>query len=531
MSLFGKLFNVNNFLFWFSICLISNSVFFYYNLENSNKTPKGKLFSITGDAIHYVYPAENVCNGKDYSFFTDENTKVKEGAGYSNVIADNANIQDIDKGMCYAFRTPGFAFIFIPLRLFFSFNTTLLIILLLQVLLSAYTKYLLAKLGYKLVDKEIAFYLLIIALNISSYTVSLNNLFFTESFALSFLIISIYLFFRFLTVKDTKTLLFSGLFFMEVIFLRPFMAPFYVLFVLLIFYNTQPFFRKSCFYILLFSIPLIITDGAWSIRNYVKTEKFIPLASTLGGAKFANKSAVEQWKLTQSFGKTCEWWDDYNNPIKWFMDSSHTKKPNELFPNYIFGARYNTDSIIEAKKLYLLSENHTIPKHDRLSYEIHSATIIRNIREDYKSTYPFKYYVLSRLKLLKEFINQPIDHPLITAKYPLNVINVFSEGFVDYFVFFWGSISLFWGLFHFRRNINMYILISIPLFIFLLFPIILQSQESRELYLAFPFLLLIGVLSLTEVTMKPILKKLFWSALSIVLLIGALFHTLECIHF
>lgn len=112
--------------------------FFYYNLENLN-VPKDKFYKIEGDAPQYVYSAENVVQGKDYTFFK---TNSKDYIFKSNFSTD------YDKGIYYAFRTPGFAFIYILLRFAFSFNTTLVIILLLQIVLSAIAKYLLAKLGF-----------------------------------------------------------------------------------------------------------------------------------------------------------------------------------------------------------------------------------------------------------------------------------------------------------------------------------------------------------------------------------------------
>lgn len=318
----------------------------------------------------------------------------------------------------------------------------------------------------------------------------------------------------------------SGLFLTEVIFLMPFMAPFYLFFVILIYYNLRPRVKKYLLYVMLFSVPLILAESVWTIRNYIKTDQFIPFAATKGEDKLFNKSIYEQIELTKNCGKTFEWWVN-DSPMKWFADSLDMRHPGKIFPKYIVKPGHIADSIIRAKKYYQLSKDTLIPLNERIRYESLSACIIRNIRENYKNNYPIKYHIMSRLKLLIDFINQPIKRPLISIKYPLNVVSVYLEAFICYFTFFWGCISLLWGLFHFRKNPNAALVLSIPIFIFILFPVIFQFREYREMYMAFPFLLFAGICSLTEVKLKPLFKKIYISAVLAAFVFYAVYYTIN----
>jgi hypothetical protein len=513
-----KIFSINNWVLWIFICLLSNSIFFYNNLQNLH-IPAGDLYAIGGDAGQYIYSAENVYQGKEFTFFK---TNDKDYIFLSNTALD------YDKGIYYAFRTPGFAFLYLPLRLLFSFKYTLVIILLIQVLLSAIAKYVFAKLCLKLINKEVIFYSIIVLLNIAGYPVFYNNLFYTESFAFSFFVLSINFFLKFLESHNEKELLFSGLFFMEVVFLRPFMAIYYLFFIVVLYFNLKLKLRKYLFYLMVYSLPLITVESIWVIRNYIKTSTFIPLSKTKSENEFHNKAINEFQKLTESSGRTIEWWIKMS-PMKWFMDSLDKRDPDLLLPNYIYPPAYNPDSIISAKKYYILSRDTMINRSIRTEYELRSANIIANINGYYKSHYPIRYYIVSRVRLLIDFINQPIVGASIPSN-PFSILRIFVESLVCYFAFFWGSISLFLGIYNYRKNAKVMLFISIPIFIYVLFPIIMQFREWRELYLAFPFLLFSGVCSLAENKLKPFYKKIYISAVLIAVIFYAGYYTINVVN-
>lgn len=511
-----RLFSIQNWLIWIFLSVVINIVFFYYNLGNL-KIPEGKLFEISGDAIQYVSSAENVYQGKDFTFFK---TNDKDYIFFSNAA------KDFDKGIYYAFRMPGFAFIYIPLRYIFSLESTLMLIVLLQVLLSAVSKYIFALLCYKLIKKKVVFYVLIAGVNLTGYMVLFNNYLFTESFALSFLIFSIYLFYKFLESRNKWSLFFSGLFLMELIFLRPFMAPFYLFFVTILFIYLRPKIRQWFIYTIVFSSSLVLAESIWVVRNYLKTKELIVLAASTREDNFRNKSVLEQFVLTRHCGITCEWWIN-ESPVKWFRDSLDHRKPETVFPRYIFSNGFNQESMIMAKKSYLLSKDTLLLSSVRLYNELLSAQLIRNIRNNYNSNYPIRYHLLSRFKLLVGLINQPLVRSLTSIRYPLNVISTFLDALICYFIFIWGSLSLVWYFFQYRRNFIMLLLGSVPIFILFLFPFVIQSMEHREMTLAFPFLFFVGVCNLTEIRTRPLLKKIYVFSITIAFTLYAIYYTVN----
>ena len=94
-----------------SFCLIINLLFFHFGLE-LNGLSWQNIYKISGDSIDYIQSVENLLNGEGFTFFkTSEDT-----AFVSNFVNPN----EYNLGIYYAFRSPGFAFFYLPLRWIFN---------------------------------------------------------------------------------------------------------------------------------------------------------------------------------------------------------------------------------------------------------------------------------------------------------------------------------------------------------------------------------------------------------------------------
>ena len=101
-------------------------MFFHFGLEPNGLT-WDNVYKIEGDAIDYVQSVENLLNGKCFTFFkTSEDTKF-----VSNFVTHN----EFNLSIYYAFRSPGFAFFYLPLRVFLSQHFALIGFLFLQIII------------------------------------------------------------------------------------------------------------------------------------------------------------------------------------------------------------------------------------------------------------------------------------------------------------------------------------------------------------------------------------------------------------
>ena len=112
--------------------------------------PQGEFYKISGDSDDYINSVESLKKGDGFIFFkTSEDT-----AFVSNFIPEG----EYNESVLYTFRSPGFALFYYPLRFILSKKNALISILILQLLLTAFAKYLIADLGF-VVTKRNGFFL------------------------------------------------------------------------------------------------------------------------------------------------------------------------------------------------------------------------------------------------------------------------------------------------------------------------------------------------------------------------------------
>src|SRR4051812_36913338 len=243
----------SNWKFWLALALLVKTIFFIFKIlepgESYNYYPQ--VFALGGgDSNSYIQPIENLLtNG---SYYDD-------------------------------YRMPGYGWLYFVLRLMLPMTGALNMMVIIQLILSAISVYVLALIARKIFQRDSCFYVCFFLYLISTFVSLYDYQLLTESFCTSALIFSTYFL---LTANEAKgKLLLSGLFLTWSIFLRPVMAPILLIFGIYFFFKIE---RKKTgpsssqwSKLFVFMIPLILIDGSWVLRNYCKYKEVIPLTRSV----------------------------------------------------------------------------------------------------------------------------------------------------------------------------------------------------------------------------------------------------------
>lgn len=229
----------------FFICLLFSTGDFVFNNFVFKNNTWDDLTTFKGDEIGYVMSAESFFNGGDHYFY-----RTDQRAFTSNFIEEG----DYDLGMYYAFRTPGYSFVYLPLRLFFSLENTLIAILFLQVFLISITKYIICITIYKFCEKSVVSLICgLILTNLFLFISYYNSCFLTEPLSIFFLVISFWT----LSKSEIKSIwwgyLLGGFFLLIAALLRPFLFAVFPIYL-------KPFFRKR-YCIFLYQLLFLLEGG------------------------------------------------------------------------------------------------------------------------------------------------------------------------------------------------------------------------------------------------------------------------------
>jgi len=473
-------------IFYILLSIIINFILLYvcnlYNNPNPNK-----IYFLLGDANGYIGGCEDLyCHG-------------------TYMIND------------YASRMPGMSLIYMPLRFLFSKHITLTLFIIIQTLLSAISTYLLAVIAEKIFKSKKIFLCVFILYLFCTHVKNYNNYLLSESLATSTLIISLFYLIKFSEKRFFYHLLLSGVFITWSIFLRPFILPMLAIFTIYIFIFIN---KNRIRNIILFVLPFIIIETLWISRNYYLTSQIIPLQTA---GPFTDKYDYYSSKFIKSFGMNAS-----GDEQAWFLNDKIIKdfkkvRPNDnIFSKNIFNDSLNLDSLKLARYYLWQGENETFNRPTREYYYQKSNNILKKFINSHSF---FTTEISSRFILLYKFLNQPIGAPLISVKYPFNVILVFFDSFLNYFIILSGYLSLFYLFYKFKRNFKIIILICfMPAFILIFFPFYLQFIEARELTLAFPFLCILSVYMFIE-----FYKKYKWKTILIYFIFFSVLSINSCI--
>jgi hypothetical protein len=468
------------------------------------KSEWSDFIKVGGDGLQYIESAENLLSGGDHAYFRTDKNYLK-----SNYINDG----DFDKGIYFAFRTPGYAFVYLPMRSFLDKENALFGMLMLQLLMNTFSKFLICLLVLKFSKRSlIATGIALFSVNFVFFFATYNDVFLTEPIAFFFLIFSFYLLEVF---KGNWSILLAGICLVEAVLLRPFLLPFFGLYCLMVFLYSKEkkvsiFFGKKC---LLFIISMIIFLFGWGIRNYNKTNEIILLSKTLGWQNYTNKGFKEIINFSHNIGANHEWWVSKHLP-HWYINEA-SKLDLKTFSRIASLPDSLQEKILDSKSYYFHSIDSTkYSLLERKCFEDSAGYSLGEVNNYVLSSHG-EYKPLIFFETMFCYSTTPAVTPFIDLKYPFNVVSVYFECFLNRFIVMIGLIG---GIFLLFKKRESFVLKFIILTVFCLIGLFsfLGINESREIYISsflgvIPFSLFLGHL---------IVKKRYLLIFGLSLLVG-----------
>lgn len=499
----------------FFTCLIFTGGHFYFKNFVFQKNSIQELLSLGGDEVGYVNGSESFFKGGDHYFYRTDKRPLK-----SNFIKDG----EYDLGLYYCFRTPGYSFVFMPLRIFLSYEQTLIAILFLQVFLISVIKFLICLLAYRFCEKsKLALVISLIVTNLFLFTSRYNDDFLTEPFAISFLVLSFWFLLKAEKTARFSLFGFSGILFLIAAMLRPFLLPVLSIYCFIYLQKNKFNFIKTAFskQVLFFVLPTVLFLGGWAIRNYDKTGEVILVAKTTEWDNYTNKGFQQALSLVKNIGADHVWWS-HENLTNWYIN------------------RKSKLDILSFKRIASLPDEHIIRLRESRSFCLKSLDSL-NLSLKVRKQYELKAEVL--LLPVNSYINGnnfyglviPVETFFANMKvpsesffrrfdnfYPFNVIITWAEFWFNRFVLLLGLIG---GVYFLIKGTNK----TVKLFVWTqLFVIGFFSyygvREIREVYIPSVLSLLPASMFLSELIKSK--RFLILSVMFFVVAILAYYDTL-----
>ncbi len=476
-NLVSRLPHPGKWIFWIFVALLFKSALFIYKVNEPTNFPNSTYTQTfareTGDCRSYIDPIE---------------TYLKDGRYYSEL-----TFYSIGTEVQYGdYRMPGYGAVYYLLRLFLEQAAALNALVMLQLILSSVSVYVLALLALRIFKSNSYFYVTYFLYLTSSF-VSLNDqVLATESFCVAALIFSLY----FLTDPSKKktSLILSGLFLTWCIFLRPVMVPLLILFMLYLLLFDGFRLRltsERVVKILIFLVPFILIDGYWIYRNYVHHKGIYPLTVSPYYHGVEDSILGSVFKFMQSYGGSIVWWKS-TNEINYFMPKSEVTGVE--FPGSIFNNTFNMDSLALVRKLIVEVEQPGISADEYSAKTERVKGMLNRFAESIRENNSFTYYIGSRIKCLKSFLvhsgsNALFEKPASQLSIPQMLLKLYSS--VLYWLIliagFAGCVLL---LLNFRDHPSWVFVTLICLYLSFVFPLLLKLDEVRYFVPAYAMLVL-----------------------------------------
>ncbi|MCH2043339.1 MAG: hypothetical protein MK212_04305 [Saprospiraceae bacterium] len=438
-------------------------------------------FRCTGDSNTYLVRAGNIVDHWEYAWHQDD-----QGAYIP-----------------YIGRMPGYEAFIVPFRFFITDKDTLVFVLgTLQLIIGFIAGIMLGLLFFKLTGRKLLTYLLVLFYSANTYILVFDITILSESLGVSFFIFSVSLFFNFIDdPQRTRSLWGSGAFLCWAIFLRPYFAPFAIIFSLYMLYHWRKMqygsFMKLVKNGFLFASTLIVFESLWITRNYVYRGEFIPLVKTNFYAEHnINDITKALFRFTQAFGGDIVYWNP-DAEITYFFDDVHLDGEKtasslgiEALPSYIYSDVITKEKLeqvrADIKSYYEMEEG---SGKERAKQEI--VERIDSYTEHFKANHVWDYQVSARLRLSKSFVAHTGTYNISKLSFSKqNIIQkVFKLAYIAYYLLtiLLGIFAVFY--FIWKRDHGLLILIST--YMFLLCPLVLRMIEYRYALIGYPFLILL----------------------------------------
>lgn len=252
----------------------------------------------------------------------------------------------------YAGRMPGYAALYLSIRPFANQTNTLFLIILIQTILGGIGAFYLAKSAYILFKHKRAFIIAYLLSFLYPVSVFFDYQTMTEGLSISLLSIAIYVTIKGIQQSKLWMLAFAGLLLTWIVFLRPFLGLLLPSWGLYILWKTQSDMLGKLKTAAVFSIPFILMIGAWTYRNHIQFNQFIPLQTPghISYGKIYSKGWGEIRKLIRAWGGETAYFEP-GSEAEWFRkDVAADKMP--VATNFYDNKPFSEEDMVALRALY-----------------------------------------------------------------------------------------------------------------------------------------------------------------------------------
>jgi hypothetical protein len=486
----------SKYLIWIGIALLVKTAFFLLKADvasDLNKYYKSIAFD-GGDATSYIEPMEHLIRNGEYGIAPYD---------YQNTLM----ISKFDD-----FRMPGYGALYFILRLVFEQSTALNTMIIIQLLCSAISVYVLGLIAVKLFGKEIFFYVTYFINLISTYVSIFDGSLMTESLCTSSIIFSIYLMLK----GGNKNYLFAGILTGWATFMRPVFLPLLFIYVLYIFIRhiqREGKFKPAVFAsVFILCVPFLIADGCWTYRNYKKYNRIIPLTKSLNYTGIDDSYHAALFAFMNSFGGSNVHWQP-GSEITFFKELSNEVKVRKYgeIPAYIYTKKFNYDSLVNIRNLVRQMESDTVSLEKKKVIDKILISKLNAYTLSVQEEKPFLFYIGSRFVYLKTFfLHSGTGNLFRKASFELNKAELMIKVFYSLLyvlVAFTGFFTLVFLFFKGFRDTNLLFISCCGLYSSLVFPLVMKMDEFRYFVPSYPIFVLATAFTLTGIYLKFLQRR------------------------
>jgi len=477
--------------FLFLLCFLIKLASILYLLQLTHCYPgadfrhRGFIAWLAGDTPTYLEPIDNYLEKGEFYFTNAASEKVYIGRGPY-------------------YGAPYFLF-----RLFFNQTVSYNLFAFLQIALAS-----LAVLYYCLLCRAVvinsrqrnsgsdnsrlsgnlSFWLCYILFNVSLNATVWDNQLWTESMHISLFGFFAYHYFNYITLRTRKSFFYSSLFLALIVSIKPIFSLLYIGVVIELLFlsrnrgqqlsqwgvRTFVNFVRDGF---IFSIPLLLLTAPWTIRNFVKYKRMVPVQEFY--AYHSNSATLAYSNFLRAWGGSVVHWDKRSAGC--YFEPSPLEECEYVFPDYVFTKNFSMKDIEEVRNDFI-----------RFQHDLHNKALedtvaqkFNHLTQSFKNEKPFFYYVITPLLCAKKMIFHSGSYYLPIGKNstcykPYQMLLKLSQSALYYLFLIFG----WWGLLKMMRVKGMLLCASLPFFLILLMCFYLRATEFRYFDTTNPFFIL-----------------------------------------
>jgi len=417
-----------------------------------------------------------------------------------NLLRHGTYAQDLARLDTYAGRTPGYGVVYGALRLVASPGPAADGVVVLQLLLSLFSLYCLARLAQQASQRDEAFQWTVLLYAANTFTTVFDIRLLTESFATSALIIGIYLLARAHRQSSYAELLGAGAWLAWAVFLRPFLAPllgllvggYAALAVLPAARRVPARRRRYALGATLLGLPFLLADSAWLGRNWAWYHRPVPLQSSIWAGYKTAPGLEELTIFIGTIGEEPAWWNA-SNDIAWFY-----KPMAETAPNFCGQASklappaFTYDSLLLVRCRLVLAQDPARPQAARQAAMSQAVRALATYSRAYRRHRPFRALVVAPLKLAYYLIfAHPGDYVFQRPFAELSPLKKTLKILVHlWYLFLVGMGVVGTLLAGWRARPEALLSKAVPVYVVVILCFVLHQVEARYFVVAYPFVVL-----------------------------------------